>query len=353
MGGLAFVELFVSDIVAMEGYFTRGLGLASVAKAVTDDQQSTLLRGHGIQVVLTAPRTARCAVADWLDVHGEGVADIAWYHRDVALSAACAAMSGLPVLTPLQPAGGHHMAVVGGIGDLRHTLVDPVHTAPPIAPPARPWRWLPAVEDPQRHLRGIDHLEICVPAGTLETTSALYRHVFGLLDCFTDQVRVGQNRINMQALRYPADAATVLFTEPARDGDDGPAADFLRSNRGAGVRRLAFATADITAAVRTYMVNGVPFAITPTRFYDQLAAQFAGDSSLRSRLQELRQTSVVVADDHGGLLYQATTRSPHPRRTLTYQLVQRDGAAGFGTAALTELWSAIEADLTLMEKDMT
>jgi 4-hydroxymandelate synthase len=189
--GFAFAELCVNDRVAMTGYFTRGFELVRVAEALMHDRHSTLLRGRGIQLVITVPVGDSGPVSDWLTRHGEALVDLAMYHRQVALISSYAAFLGLPVLSPLQPtAAGHHVTTIGGVGSICHTLIDPGLATVPIAPPGRPWQWERSANVVSRHLTGIDHVEICVPTGTLASTVELYRRLFGLIDHSIECIRV-------------------------------------------------------------------------------------------------------------------------------------------------------------------
>ena len=53
----------------------------------------------------------------------------------------------------------------------------------------------------------------------------------------------------------------------------------------------------------------------------------------------------VLADrDEWGYLLQLFTRSPYKRNTLFYELVQRRGARGFGSANIKALYEAVERD---------
>ncbi|GAB3977268.1 4-hydroxyphenylpyruvate dioxygenase [Actinoallomurus acanthiterrae] len=353
MQGFAFVELYVSDRVAMIAYFTRGFDLIVAAEADMSDRHSTLLRGNGLQLIITVPRGDASPVTEWLAEHGEGVADVAFYHREIALAAASALRIGLPVLTPTQPTGtGCYTVVMAGLGSVCHTLIDPVDATAPVAPPGRPWRWNAVGGRISRYLRAIDHIEFCTQPDTLQPTVDIYRQVLGFREGPREQIRVGQNRVNMCAIHDRAGAATCLFTEPAEQDNRSPAAEFLQSNHGPGVRYLAFSTSSIANAVRAFKTRGVAFQTTPSTYYDQLVYSMADRTEVMIRMRDLRGTGVLVAKDGNGTFYQAYARSPHPRRTtLNYQIVQREGGArGFGAANQVALWNATATDLAVMEE---
>ena len=65
---------------------------------------------------------------------------------------------------------------------------------------------------------------------------------------------------------------------------------------------------------------------------------------IKEEIADLRATSVLADRDEWGYLLQLFTRSPYKRNTLFYELVQRRGARGFGTANIKALYEAVERD---------
>ena len=65
---------------------------------------------------------------------------------------------------------------------------------------------------------------------------------------------------------------------------------------------------------------------------------------IKEEIADLRATSVLADRDEWGYLLQLFTRSPYKRNTLFYELVQRRGARGFGTANIRALYDAVERD---------
>jgi 4-hydroxymandelate synthase len=66
--------------------------------------------------------------------------------------------------------------------------------------------------------------------------------------------------------------------------------------------------------------------------------------AIQEEIADLRATSVLVDREEWGYLLQLFTRSPYKRSTLFYELVQRRGARGFGTANIRVLYEAVERD---------
>jgi 4-hydroxymandelate synthase len=65
---------------------------------------------------------------------------------------------------------------------------------------------------------------------------------------------------------------------------------------------------------------------------------------LHAQVEELRETKVLADHDEWGDLLQVFTRSPYPRNTLFFELIQRNGSRGFGSANIRALYEAVERD---------
>jgi 4-hydroxymandelate synthase len=85
----------------------------------------------------------------------------------------------------------------------------------------------------------------------------------------------------------------------------------------------------------------VEFLGTPDTYYDMLAERLP---EVRADIARLRSSSVLLDRDEWGYLLQLFTRSPYPRNTLFYELIQRRGARGFGSRNIRALYEAVERD---------
>jgi 4-hydroxymandelate synthase len=345
---IAFLELYAEDAAAAAGYFIDGLGFRPVAVAELTDRSSTLLRNGPVQVIVSAPRHAGGPVGQYLSAHGDGVADVALYCMglpDVLERAADAGVRPV-VVGPRQQNPAARMAVLPSPGSWRHTLIDtgPRGARPSVNPPGFAWRQLPGLRPrrPERPLLGVDHLALCLPAGQLHLAADQYEQILGLRLLSAEYVEVGGTGMDSRVLRDAAGALTLVLAEPDPALAPGQVDAFLDAHRGAGVQHVAFACADIVATVTAAVIGGVRTLASPAAYYQQLRHRLAGDPRVLDRIADLQATDVLVAVDHGGLLYQTFTTAPHDRGTLFYEFVQRDGATGFGTDNIKALYQARE-----------
>jgi 4-hydroxymandelate synthase len=116
---------------------------------------------------------------------------------------------------------------------------------------------------------------------------------------------------------------------------------FISRNGGPGAQHLAFLVDDIVSAVHEFRCRGIEFLHSPNAYYEMLAHRLPG---IKEEIADLRATNVLADRDEWGYLLQLFTRSPYKRNTLFYELVQRRGARGFGTANIRALYEAVERD---------
>ncbi|WP_228718643.1 4-hydroxyphenylpyruvate dioxygenase [Kitasatospora acidiphila] len=272
-----------------------------------------------------------------MEQHGDGIADVALTCDDVTATAAAAVAAGATVTHSVQG-----LPVVSGFGDVVHTLLpaDPLVNG---LPGGRSWVLTPGVtaESATGRITGLDHIAVCLEGGTLEKYADFYREAFGMFRYSSEYVAVGDQAMDSIVVR--SDSGSVIFTLVAPDPGKQPGQldNYLERNGGAGVQHLAFLTGEIIPAVHERRERGVVFLDTPDSYYDMLGERLPG---LRVEIEELREAKVLADRDEWGDLLQLFTRSPYPRNTLFFELIQRNGSRGFGSANIRALYEAVERD---------
>lgn len=330
---IAHVEMYTRDKVSAIDYFVSAMGFTWIADSVEFDRSSALLRQGGVQLVVTSGR----GIWKFLDRHGDGVADIALTCDDVAASheaavAAGARSAGSPYGDP----------VVSGFGDVSHTLL-PVAESPATRMPAGR-RWVSAPEPsarPATGLRSLDHLAVCLEGGSLADCADFYGDAFGFSRYSCEYVAVAGQAMDSIVVRSESGRVVFTLVAPDPSKDPGQLDAFLKRNGGPGVQHLAFLVDDIIPAVRQFRDRGVRFLSAPVGYYDMLADRLAG---LGEKIEDLRDTQVLADSDEWGHLLQLFTRSPYERNTLFFELIQRQGSRGFGSANIRALYEAVERD---------
>jgi 4-hydroxymandelate synthase len=344
---LGYVELYARDGASAIEYFTHRMDFTAIATATAPGGGSTALRNGPVQVVVTVPTAGHGPVAAHLDRHGDGIVDIALIRTDPA-------------------AGGP--AQVPGPGRVRHTLLVADTSGPGPLPTDRRWTPLPGAPDPAPaattpaasapaatdtaadpvtrdpgalRVRALDHVALCVAAGTAEQVAQQYQDTLGMERFFVERIEIGGQAMDSVVVRSPSGRATFTIVAPGQSRPSGQLDDFLAANAGPGVQHLAFLVDDIVGDVRRARGRGVSFLETPDTYYDTLSARVG---TLQEEVTDLRETRVLADRDEWGYLLQIFTRSPYPRRTLFYELIQRHSARGFGSANIRALYEAVERE---------
>ncbi|MGC5568006.1 4-hydroxyphenylpyruvate dioxygenase [Streptomyces sp. FR-108] len=330
----AHVELYTSHAPSTIDYFVSGMGFTRVADRVEADRSSILLRQGESRVIVTSGR----GIWKFLDQHGDGIADIALTCDDVTKTRDAAVAAGGESFAP-----AHGNPVVSAFGGVTHTLL-PHPSDPEARPPGRAWETAPQGQgtgDTPDRIRLLDHIAVCVEGSALKDYADYYDAAFGMSRYSSEYVAVGDQAMDSIVVRSESGRVTFTLVAPDPTKSPGQLDAFLDRNGGPGVQHLAFLVDEIIPSVRELRDRGVEFLSTPGTYYDMLADRFTG---MREKIEELRATQILADRDEWGYLLQLFSRSPYERNTLFFELIQRQGSRGFGSANIRALYEAVERD---------
>jgi 4-hydroxyphenylpyruvate dioxygenase len=180
-----------------------------------------------------------------------------------------------------------------------------------------------------------------VEEGRLDEWSSWYARVFG----FTELRHFDADQISTE---YSALRSTVMWNggeiklpinEPAQGRRKSQIQEYLDSYHGPGVQHIALATTDIVRSVDELKRRGVRFLVPPSTYYDHAQLRCAG---LDLPWADLERLGILVDVDGGGYLLQVFTETLMDRPTLFLEMIQREGATGFGDGNFKALFEAIE-----------
>jgi 4-hydroxymandelate synthase len=312
-----YLEIYVGDLASTTGYLCDGFSFRRIGHGGPETglagQRSLLLGQDRIRLLLTEGLTPEHPATRFVERHGDGVACL--------------------VMRTDDPAAGDR--VLPGLGSLTHRMVGPD------AAGRLPEGIDPLAADPgaEALLETIDHLALCVPAGTLDAAVQQYQDLFGFRQIYEERVEVGAQAMDSKVVQSPSAHVTLTIVAPDPTGATGQLDDFLRSHDGAGVQHVAFGTSDILTAVNRYGERGVRFLATPDSYYDSVERRLG---EVSRPVGALRTGNVLVDRDHWGEMFQIFTESPFPRRTTFFELIERRGALTFGSNNIKALYEANE-----------
>ncbi|WP_406302565.1 4-hydroxyphenylpyruvate dioxygenase [Streptomyces sp. NBC_00885] len=325
---VAYVELYTKDKISTVDHLVSAMGFTRVADSVEVDRSSVLLRQGEVLLVVTSG----WGTWKFLDDHGDGIADIAVACEDVPTTRDAALKAGANVTT--SPQGN---PVVPAFGGVHHTLVPVPARAGDALPAGRRWTPTPgAPAVPGGRVRLLDHIAVHLARDGFADYAAFCHEVFGFSRSSPERLGLGDRVMDSVIVRGASRSAAFVLTTVADGPGFGEPDVFLDRNDGPGVQRLAFLVDDVLSTTREFGELGVRF----------LHAGSAGDAPAaglpEDELAALRAADVAVHHDGRGLLMESFSRSPFERETLSFQLVQRLGAQGFGAAGVRAQYDALD-----------
>lgn len=348
--GTDYIELYVGNAHQAAHFYRMSFGFQPLAYAGPEtgvrDHVSFLLAQGDIRLVFTAPTGSNGPIAQHVAKHGDGVKDIALTVVDAAATFEHAVRLGArPVAEPRVfdgPHGTTTIASIGVYGDTVHSLVQrdfddltalpgfqPIASAPPAASVG---------------LTAIDHVAVCVEAGTLNQWVDFYKHVFGFHQVHEENVETGQSAMNSKAVQDPSGAIKFPMQEPAPSKRKSQIEEYLESYQGPGAQHLAVLTDDIVATVRAMRANGLEFRQAPGTYFDMLEERVG---KIDVDVDALRDLHILVDRDKWGYLLQIFAKPVQSRPTLFCEVIQRVGARGFGSGNIKALFASIEREQAL------
>jgi 4-hydroxymandelate synthase len=327
---IEYVELYTSDMPSAVDYFESCFGFTPMAECVADGTRSSLLRHGTVQLVVTAGR----GTEEFIEAHGDGIADIAFGCDDPARTCERAVAAGASLIN-----SAPGKLVVSGFGDTRHTLV--ARSAGASLPSDRAWQPVSEASARPGRIWLLDHVAVLVEGGTLTDYADFCTAAFGLARYSGEYIEIGEQAIDSIVVRSSSGGITFTILEQDQAKKPGQVDGFISRYGGPGVQHLAFLVDDIVSAVHEFRGRGIEFLRSPNTYYEMLARRLPG---IKDEITDLRATNVLADRDEWGYLLQLFTRSPYKRNTMFYELVQRRGARGFGSSNIKALYEAVERD---------
>ncbi|MFY2558150.1 4-hydroxyphenylpyruvate dioxygenase [Corallococcus terminator] len=344
-------ELFVGDAALSAYYFCHALGFRMVAcggpETGLEGRRSFVLEQGDARLVVTSALGSDGEVAAYVRAHGDGVRDIALGTPDVHAAFREAVSRGARVVSEpsVYEADGQRVvkATIAGPGTWVHSFIQ--RDAPEGA--FLPGAYLPVDAGPSggaAMFSGVDHFAFALERGRLLDTVGFYVDVLGFAQTHQEDVRTEYSGMSSRVVQAAGGRVCFPLQEPVSGARRGQLEDFVTAHGGAGVQHLAFLADDITRAVDGLTQRGVKLLDAPRGYYEGLEARLGTLGPFRRELLQAR--NILMDRDAWGVLLQVFTRSQHARRTLFFEVIQRQQARGFGGANIQALYAAKEQDAT-------
>ena len=348
IGGIDHVEWWVGNARSFAALLMSSFGFEAVGYAGPEtgrrDRVSHVLQQGRIRFVVTGALGPDSPISEHVRAHGDGVKDICFLVDDAEAAYAAAIARG--AVTERPPAidsdqlGAIHQAAIRTYGETVHTFLDRSAYTGQFAPGFGP-AVLPTPRGEAVGLTRFDHIVGNVELGHLGEWVDYYREVLG----FDQLVHFGDDQISteysalMSTVVWNHDKVVLPINEPAEGRRKSQIDEYLDYYHAPGVQHLALHTPDIVHAVRTMRDCGLRFLEVPREYYVDARERMAGIDLPWAALAEL---GVMVDRDQDGYLLQIFTETVCDRPTVFFEIIQREGAKGFGAGNFKALFEAIE-----------
>jgi 4-hydroxyphenylpyruvate dioxygenase len=350
LGGIDHLEFWVGNARQAAGFFASAFGFDIVAYAgpetgITDRASYVLAQGD-IRFVVTAGLSPDSPVAAHVAAHGDGVHDVAFMVENATSAYEAAVARGATGLSApwveSDDSGRIVRATVATYGETQHTFVERDDYMGLFAPGYEPAP-LSRPVGPDVGLGRIEHVVANVELGRLETWVDFYARIFGFdqLVHFDDETISTEYSALMSTVVWDGSKVVLPINEPAPGLRKSQIEEYLECYGGPGVQHIALRTDDIVTTVRALRDRGVRFLRVPATYYEAATERLAG---IDLPWDDLAELGILADRDHDGYLLQVFTETIGDRPTLFFEIIQREGARGFGAGNFKALFEAIERE---------
>jgi 4-hydroxyphenylpyruvate dioxygenase len=348
LDGIDHVELYVGNAYQAAHFYRAVFGFKPVARAGLEtgmrDRLSIAMEQGDIRLVLTSGLDPDSPISRQAALHGDGVKDVAFRVDDVVGAFETAVRRGArPVAEPHvheDERGRLVRATIGAPGDTVHSLVERHGFADALFP-----GFEPILDAPRTTPTGfveVDHVAVSMEQGLLDEWIEFYKNVLGFHQSHHEMVWTKHSAMNSKVVEDASGKIKFPIVEPAHNGGKSQVQEYLNFNHGAGAQHVAFLSHDIRATVRAIRDNGVKFLRIPPTYYEVLEERVGAiEPALMAELQEL---GILVDSDDDGRLLQIFSEPVEARPTMFVEVIERQGATGFGSGNIKALFEAVERE---------
>lgn len=345
--GIDYVEFYVGNASQAAHFYRLAFGFTPVAAATLEtgerERTTVALKQNAITLMLTSALSPGSPVAEHVKIHGDSVKDIAFTVDNATQAFEEVVNRGAqPVMQPAvyRFNGGKIIkATVGACGDTVHSFIERQGVSTDTFPGCQPVN--NHAQSSSMGLTAIDHIAICVEPDTLRQWFDFYIDVFGFHHSHQEDIVTDQTAMNSGVVENNTGRVKFPIMEPAANKYQSQIEEYLDFHHGPGAQHIALLSSNIEQTVRALRNNGISFLNTPADYYNSLEERVG---KIDDDLDTLRELNILVDRDYWGILKQVFTKPLHDRPTAFMEIIERNGARGFGGGNIKALFEAIERE---------
>ncbi len=348
--GFDYCEFYVGNAKQTAHYYQTTMGFQLIAFCGLEtgirDRVSYVLNQNKINLVITSPLKKNTLIGSHIDIHGDGVKDVAFtvdnselvWKRSIARGAES-------VLEPKEIKDNDGEVVLSAIktfGDTIHTFVERKNYQGVFMPGFHPIK--SSVANDLSGLIHIDHIVGNQPEGQMKNICEFYEKIFNWHRFWTvDDKDINTKYSSLRSIVMANDNEKIKMpiNEPAKGLKKSQIQEFIDYYETAGIQHLAFSTKNIISTVKTMRNNGVDFLPTPSSYYEKLTDRVG---NIDEDIHILEKLGILVDSDENGYMLQIFTKPLQDRPTLFFEIIQRKGSNSFGKGNFKALFKSIERE---------
>ena len=348
--GFNHCELYVGNAKQTAFYYGQTMGFKIIAyrglETGSRDQVSYVLKQGKIYFVVTSPLKAKTEIGRHIDMHGDGIKDVAFTVDDATKAWEYSQEKGAEsVKQPTKTVDKFGEAIISSVrtfGDTIHTFVEKINYSGVFLPGYE--KYDPNYNSESLGLCHIDHVVGNQPDGQMQPVCDFYEKVFGWHRFWTvddDDITTEYSSLRSIVMANDNEIIKMPINEPAEGLRKSQIQEFIDYYATAGIQHIALSTKDIIKSVKIMRQNGVEFLPTPDNYYGNLENRVG---NMNEDIQDLKKLGILVDKDQDGYMLQIFTKPLQDRPTLFFEIIQREGSQSFGKGNFKELFKSIERE---------
>ncbi|MEA5508708.1 4-hydroxyphenylpyruvate dioxygenase [Crocosphaera sp. UHCC 0190] len=351
------VHFYVEDANQWKNWFITVMGFSSIATGKNDHTHTEIVgssnRSNSIIFILSSALLKSSPVAQFLEKHPSGVADVAFRVNNLATIIERVKGYGGIIQQPIQEKkfsqGSLKWSEIISHSGLVHTLVERQGKTPIL--PASCIKEHCEILPQQRDFIAIDHLVLNVSSGELQITANWYESILGFQKKQAFTIETPQSGLYSQVMVHPMSDVKIPINEPLSNNSQ--IKEFLDINNGSGIQHIALRTNKIIQVTNQLRSAGLKFLKVPNTYYQnllnkQLDFHFSTDEWHNIMKQNIlldQETNLRNNNLDIPLLLQIFTEPIFENPTFFFEIIERrKQAKGFGEGNFRALFEAIERE---------
>lgn len=347
MKDIDYIEFYVGNAYQATHFYRSAFGFTPIAYTGLEkgvrDRVSFVVKQGNIRLMLTTALGPNSPIGDHVNLHGDGVKDIAFTVDDATQVFEVATKRGARAI--MEPTlfedhdGKVVKATIAAYGDIVHSFIQRDAYEGIFFPNYQ------AVQNPLAPvfagLSAVDHVTVSVEQGKLDEWMDFYSQLLGLHQSHEVDISTGSSGMHSKVVHDGTARIKFLIAEPASHKRKSQIEEYLMFYRGPGVQHIALLSNDIVRTVKALRTNGIEFVWMPDTYYDMLEDRIG---RVEADIAVLRELNILIDRDEWGYLMQNFTKPVQTRPTFFWELIQRRGARGFGSGNIKALFEAVERE---------